>query len=346
MQFTPATAPHLKATPGVRYVMGMVLVALVPALALHLHFFGPGILVQFLLAVLGGLSAEALALKLRRKPMRLYLTDGSTLVTAALLALSMPSLAPWWLIVSAMVFAILLGKHIYGGLGLNPFNPAMLGYAVLLVSFPKPMTQWLPAVGIDTFSLSQTMHAIFTGELPATLSVDVLSGASPLAALKSGLSLRHTIDEIFSQPIFSTFLGGVVGAGWQWISLSLLAGGIFMLAMRIIRWQIPVSMLVGLSTCALLMNMIDPGRHAGLMFHLLSGATMLGAFFIATDPVTAATSARGRLLYGAGIGVLTFIIRDFGNYHDGLAFAVLLMNLAVPLIDKFTIPRIYGEPRS
>lgn len=346
MHFNTPEAPHLRRAHGVRYVMGMVVVALLPAMALHVYFFGPGILVQFLLATSSGLLCESLALKLRRKPLLMYLTDGSTVVTAALLALSMPPLAPWWLIVSAMVFAMLLGKHIYGGLGLNPFNPAMLGYAVLLVSFPKPMTQWLPAIGIDTLNLSQTTQAIFTGQLPTVLSVDVLSGASPLAALKSGLSLRHTIDEIFAKPVFDTFFGGVAGRGWEWISLALLAGGLFMLKLRIIRWQIPVSMLAGLGACALLMSMLDPGRHAGLMFHLFSGATMLGAFFIATDPVTAATSARGRLLYGAGIGILTYVVRDFGNYHDGLAFAVLLMNLAVPLIDKFTIPRIYGESRS
>jgi len=309
-----------------------------------MYFFGSGLLVQFVLAACSGLLAEAAALKLRGKPLLMFLTDGSTLVTAALLALSMPPLAPWWLIVSAMIFAMLLGKHVYGGLGFNPFNPAMLGYSVLLVSFPKPMTRWLPAIGIDTPNLSQSLHAIFAGEWPASLTVDVLSGASPLAALKSGLSLRHTIEEIFAQPIFDTFLGDVAGHGWQWISLALLAGGVFMLMMRIIRWQIPVSMLLGVGTCALLMNLIDPGRHASVVFHLFSGATMLGAFFIATDPVTAATSARGRLVYGAGIGALTYIIRDFGNYYDGLAFAVLLMNLAVPLIDKFTIPRIYGEP--
>jgi electron transport complex protein RnfD len=254
----------------------------------------------------------------------------------------MPSLAPWWLIVSAMAFAILLGKHAYGGLGLNPFNPAMLGYAVLLVSFPRPMTSWLPASGIDTPGLANTARTIFTGELPITLSVDLLSGASPLAALKSGLSLRHTMDEILSQPAFGDF----AGRGWEWISVALLLGGVFMLVLRIIRWQIPVAMLLGLSVCALIMHMADPGRHAGVILHLFSGATMLGAFFIATDPVTAATSTRGKLVYGAGIGILTYVIRDFGNYHDGLAFAVLLMNLAVPLIDKFTIPRIYGEPRA
>jgi electron transport complex protein RnfD len=346
MQFSTPNAPHLHRAHSVRFIMGMVLLALLPAAALHVYFFGPGVVVQFMLAACSGLVAETVALRLRRKPIKLFIADGSALVTAALLALSMPPLAPWWLIVSAMTFAMLLGKHVYGGLGFNPFNPAMLGYAVLLVSFPKPMTRWLPAVGIDTPSLSQTLHAIISGEWPESLTVDVLSGASPLAALKAGLSLRHTIDEIFAQPIFDSFLGDVAGYGWQWISLAFLAGGIFMLAMRIIRWQIPVAMLSGLSACAVFMNLIDPGRHAGMVFQLFSGATMLGAFFIATDPITAATSARGRLVYGAGIGALTYIIRDFGNYHDGLAFAVLLMNLAVPLIDKFTIPRIYGEPRS
>ena len=296
---------------------------------------------QFLLAALAALSCEVLALRLRGKPVFMFITDGSALVTAALLALSIPPLAPWWLIVSAAVFAILLGKHVYGGLGLNPFNPAMLGYAVMLVSFPKQMTAWLPASDITLPGGFESLRAILTGQLPERLTVDVLSGASPLAALKSGLSLRQTLDEILTQPAFGEF----AGRGWEWISVALLLGGLFMLMLRIIRWQIPVSMLLGVAVCALIMSWLDPGRHAGVLMHLFSGATMLGAFFIATDPVTAATSARGRLIYGAGIGVLTYVIRDFGNYHDGLAFAVLLMNLAVPLIDKFTIPRIYGEAR-
>jgi Na+-translocating ferredoxin:NAD+ oxidoreductase subunit D len=336
-----ANAPHLKQARSVRFIMGMVLVALLPAVALHVYFFGAGVVLQFLLAAAAGLISEALVLKLRHKSVFMFITDGSTLVTAALLALSIPPLTPWWLIVSAMVFAMLLGKHVYGGLGFNPFNPAMLGYAVLLVSFPRQMTSWLPAGGIAIPDLAQSAHSILSGKLPETLTVNVLSGASPLAALKSGLSLRQTMDEIFVLPAFGYF----AGRGWEWISLVLLLGGVFMLMLKIIRWQIPLSMLLGLAACALVMNVLDPGRHAGIIFHLFSGATMLGAFFIATDPVTAATSARGRLFYGAGIGVLTYVIRDFGNYHDGLAFAVLLMNLAVPLIDKFTIPRIYGESR-
>ncbi len=323
--------------------MGMVLAALLPATALHLYYFGSGVLIQFLLAAGSGLLTEALATYWRGRHVRHAIGDLSVLVTAALLALSMPPLAPWWLITSAMAFAMLLGKHIYGGLGMNPFNPAMLGYAVLLVSFPRQMTSWLPASGSRGYELNtqQTLQAIFAGQLPDTLSVDVLSAASPLAAVKSGLSLRQTMDEIFAQPVFGDF----AGHGWEWISIALLLGGILLLMQRIIRWQIPLGVLLGIAVPAMLMSMLDPGRHAGMLFHLLSGATMLGAFFIATDPVTAATSPRGRLIYGAGIGVLTYVIRDFGNYHDGLAFAVLLMNLAVPLIDKFTIPRIYGEPQ-
>lgn len=334
-------APHMKQPRSVRFIMGMVLLALLPAVVLHVAYFGYGIVVQFLLAAISGLMCEALALILRRKQVLMFVTDGSALVTAALLALSIPQLAPWWLIVSASVFAMLLGKHVYGGLGLNPFNPAMLGYAVMLVSFPKQMTAWLPASGIATPGLLESTQAIISGHMPQRLTVDVLSGASPLAALKSGLSLRQTLDEILALPAFGDF----AGRGWEWISVALLLGGVLMLAMRIIRWQIPASLLFGLSLCALLMSWADPGRHAGVVMHLFSGATMLGAFYIATDPVTAATSAKGRLIYGFGIGVLTYVIRDFGNYHDGLAFAVLLMNLAVPLIDKFTIPRIYGQPR-
>ncbi|MGD9842868.1 MAG: electron transport complex subunit RsxD [Steroidobacteraceae bacterium] len=342
MAFITPTAPHLHHAPSVTQVMGLVLLALLPATCVQVYFFGYGLLLQLILAAASGLLCEALALRLRHKPMIPYLTDGSVLVTAALLAMSMPPLAPWWLVVSATAFAVLLGKHAYGGLGFNPFNPAMLGYAVLLVSFPRQMTSWLPAAGVRSLELSwnQTVQAVFTGQLPEVLTVDVLSGASPLAALKTGLSLRQTMDEIFTQPVFGSF----AGQGWQWTSVALLIGGLALLTLRIIRWQIPVGVLLGLASCAWLMNLSDPGQHASVTFHLFSGATMLGAFFIATDPVTAAASPRGRLIYGIGIGTLSYVIRDFGNYHDGVAFAVLLMNLAVPLIDKFTIPRIYGEP--
>jgi len=341
MKFSTPVAPFVRTTRSVRWIMGMVLITLLPALIADILFFGWGVLIQFLVASIAGLICESVALKLRGRPLLPAATDCSMLVTAMLLAFSMPPLAPWWLIVSAMAFAILLAKHLYGGLGSNPFNPAMVGYAVLLISFPAQMTQWLPAASVTPLHIDflATIRCIASGHLPASMDLNLLSAATPLAALKSGLALRHTMDEVLATPVF----GNVAGAGWEWISLATLLGGIFLLAFRIIRWHIPLTVLGSLVVCAAIMNVIDPGNHPGAMFHLLSGATMLSAFYIATDPVTAPSSPQGRLIYGACIGTLTYIIRSYGYYHDGVAFAVLTMNVVTPLIDKFTIPRIYGH---
>lgn len=341
MTLNTPTAPFVRTRRSVQWVMGMVLVTLLPAMIADIFYFGWGVLIQLILASVAGLICEALALQLRGQPLQPALTDCSTLITAILLAFSMPPLAPWWLIVSAMAFAILLAKYLYGGLGMNPFNPAMVGYAVLLISFPAQMTQWLPAASIMPLQIdfSETLHSIFTGHLPQALDINVLSSASPLAALKSGLSLRHTMDEILATPTF----GSIAGIGWEWVSASTLIGGLIMLSLRIIRWHIPVAMLGSIIICATAMNLMDPGTHPGVIFHLFSGATIIGAFYIATDPVTAPSSSRGRIIYGVCIGVLTYVIRSFGYYHDGVAFAVLTMNMLTPLLDKLTIPRIYGE---
>jgi len=322
-------------------MMLLVLVALVPAMIAHIVWFGWGLAINMMLGTVSALGAEAIALKLRGKPIGLFITDGSAILTAVLLAFALPPLAPWWITVSGAAFAILVAKHLYGGLGYNVFNPAMVGYAALLVSFPVHMTRWLLPSGLipSDLSFTQTLHTIFTGQLPVELAWDAISGATPLASVRAGLILRATMDEIHTQPIFST----LSGVGWEWISIAALAGGLALLALRVIRWQIPCAMIGSIFVCAMLMHAIDPGRFDGPLFHLFSGATLLGAFFIATDPVSAATSDRGRLIYGAGIGVLTFIIRAWGGYPDGVAFAVLLMNAAVPLIDRYTVPRIYGR---
>jgi electron transport complex protein RnfD len=170
---------------------------------------------------------------------------------------------------------------------------------------------------------------------------DAMTGATALDALRTGLRERYTMQEVLAGPAF----GHIGAAGGEWINLAALAGGVYLLARRIIRWHIPVAMLAGLAVPAAIAHGLDAGAHAGAVFHLASGAAMLGAFFIATDPVSAATSERGRLIYGAGIGVLTWIIRSWGGFPDGVAFAVLIMNLAVPLIDRYTVPRIHGHPR-
>jgi electron transport complex protein RnfD len=287
--------------------------------------------------------AEALALRLRNKPIIPFVTDGSATLTAVLLALALPPLSPWWITASGAAFSILVAKHLYGGLGYNLFNPAMVGYAALLVSFPSHLAHWPSPAGLSSaeMSLSDTVFTIFHGYLPPGFTWDAISTATPLTHLRTGLIFRSTLEEIQSQPIF----GGVAGKGFEWVALAILAGGIFLLATRTIRWQIPVGVLGSLFLCSFVMHALNPGVNAGPMLHLFGGATMLGAFFIATDPVTAATSNRGRLIYGAGIGFLIYLIRAFGGYPDGVAFAVLLMNASVPIIDRYTVPRIYGHAK-
>jgi Na+-translocating ferredoxin:NAD+ oxidoreductase subunit D len=345
MKFATAAPPHVVAPNSVARVMRLVLYALVPAVVVHVLFFGPGLAIQIVLGTITALLCEALALRLRGKPVMQFLSDGSAIITAVLLALCLPPLAPWWLVVSGTAFAILLAKHMYGGLGVNPFNPAMVGYAVLLVSFPVQLLRWLPphAAGLDVEQLSfaQTLLTILTGTLPDHLRWDAITSPTPLEALRTNLTLGMTMGEAQASAVFGTF----GGKGWEWINLATAAGGVWLLALRIIRWHIPVSMLGAIVVCASVMYAVDPGAYAGPLFHLTSGASVLGAFFIATDPISAATSDRGRLIYGAGIGVLTYAIRTWGGYPDGVAFAVLLMNLAVPLIDRYTIPRIYGHAR-
>lgn len=337
--------PHDLAPNSVGRIMRLVIFALVPAIVMHVVFMGPGLVVQTLLGIATALGAEALALRLRKQPLKPFLSDGTAIITAMLLALCLPPLAPWWLVVSGTAFAILLAKHLYGGMGANPFNPAMVGYAVLLVSFPAQLTQWLPpnVAGLATvhLSLPEVLQTIFTGHLPARLSWDAVTSPTPLDAMRTNLAMGLTIEETRASPIF----GMLGGRGWDWINLAILAGGIWLMALRIVRWHIPVALLAGIAVPAGLMYAIDPGSYPGSLFHLTSGASMLGAFFIATDPISAATSDRGRLVYGAGIGLIAYIIRTWGGYPDGIAFAVLLMNAAVPLIDRYTVPRIYGHPQ-
>jgi electron transport complex protein RnfD len=324
--------------------MFQVLLALLPVVAVQVALLGPGVLLQLAVAGPVALLCEAVALRARGREAGPFLRDGSVLVTAALLAVAVPPLLPWWLAAFGTAVAVVLGKHVYGGLGHNPFNPAMVGYAVLLVSFPLEMTRWPLPVGHsspDWGDIAQLTWRSFLSGAAVTGPWDAYTGATALDALRTGLGQRHTMQEIFAGPAFAT----VGAAGGQWINLAAMAGGLYLLGRRIVTWHIPVAVLAGLALPAALAHALDPGAHASASFHLLSGATMLGAFFIATDPVSAATSDRGRLLYGAGIGLLTWLIRSWGGFPDGLAFAVLLMNVAAPLLDRYTVPRIHGHPR-
>ncbi|MFO1408529.1 MAG: RnfABCDGE type electron transport complex subunit D [Steroidobacteraceae bacterium] len=342
VRFRVAGAPHVFGGYSVPRVMMQVLAALVPVAAVQVALYGPGLLLQLAVAVPTALGCEALAMRLRRRDAAPALRDGSVLVTAALVALSVTPFAPWWLTAAGTAIAVLIGKHAYGGLGHNPFNPAMVGYAAMLVSFPLAMSRWPVPVdaGGAWSALAGQAWAAFSGTAsPARF--DAWTGATTLDALRSGLAQRYTMEEITAGAAF----GPLAGAGSQWVNLAALAGGAFLLVRGIVRWHIPAAMLAGLALPAAVMHGLDPGTYPGPLFECCSGAAMLGAFFIATDPVTAAASDRGRLVYGAGIGFLTWAIRHWGSYPDGVAFAVLTMNLAAPLIDRWTIPRIHGDRR-
>lgn len=343
MRFSTAYPPYLTPATSVSAVMRGVLLAMVPGLTVQVWQFGPGALIHLALAVMSAVAAEGLVLKLRGRPLPPVLRDGSAVLTAALLAVSLPPLLPWWLTVFGSVFAIVIGKQLYGGLGYNPFNPAMLGYAVLLISFPKSMTQWLPPADLATthWSLAETASAIFNRSLPAGLPFDAVTMATPLDAIKTGLGLQRTLDDVQSAATF----GHLAAKGWDWVNLGYLAGGLWLWRQGLIAWQIPIAFLGALFVCSLVFFLIDAATFPTPLFHLLSGASMLGAFFIATDPVSAATTTKGRWIYGALCGVLVFVIRSFGGYPDGVAFAVLLMNLAAPTIDHWSRPRGDGDGR-
>ena len=344
MQFSTASSPHVTAPVSVTRVMGLVLLAMLPGIAALVWYFGWGVVVNVTVAASAAVAAEAAVLYLRRRPILPVLSDLSAVVTGVLLAVALPPLLPWWMTVFGAVFAIVIVKQLYGGLGYNPVNPAMAGYVLLLVSFPVQMTQWLPPAVLanHTLDFGETLRAIFLQLPPAGLTWDAITSATPLDEMRVRLDLNQMISEIRESPLW----GDYGGRGWEWVGNWFLLGGLFLLWRRVITWHIPVAMLAALVVCAGLFWLIDPETHPFPAFHMFSGGAILGAFFIATDPVSACTTKRGQLVYGASIGVLVFIIRSWGGYPDAVAFAVLLMNMAAPTIDYYTQPRVFGQRNS
>ena len=345
MRFELRPPPHARPTASVPVMMRHVVYALAPAGAAYVWYFGWGICLNLLFAIAAAWGSEAIMLRLRGRPVRPALLDGTALVAAVLLAFAIPPLAPWWLPAIGAVAAMVLGKHLYGGMGSNLFNPAMVGYVILLISFPVEMTYWLPPrgtePGLQSMGAWDSLGFALTGSLASGLDIDAITRATPLDQVREGLGNMQTLVEVQAGPLF----GSLGGRGWEWINGLIAIGGVYLLLRGIIRWHIPVSMLATILVLAAVFHTIDGSHYASAGFHLFSGASALGAFFIATDPVTAATTVRGRLIYGAGIGILTYAIRTWGGYPDGVAFAVLLMNATVPLLDRYTRPRIYGRSR-
>lgn len=354
--FVNITSPHAHGGNSTRRIMMLVILATLPGIAALTYFFGWGNLINIVLASITALTCEAIILKIRKRPIGFFLNDNSALLTAVLLGIALPPLAPWWVTVVAVSFAMVFAKHIYGGLGNNPFNPAMVGYALVLISFPVQMTTtWaLPFFLSDgvisdgqTITFADSLRVIFSNSATVAASLsDAFTGATPLDTYKH-LATNQTALEIMQGPLFADeTLGGSASnwfaGGWEFVNIGFLIGGLVLLALRIFTWHIPVSLLAALGTCSLIFGW-DADLYVPWSLHIFTGATMLGAFFIATDPVTASTTPLGKIIYGAGIGILIFVIRTWGSYPDAVAFAVLLMNFAAPFIDTYTQPRTYGH---
>lgn len=341
--------PYRHRTKTTEQVMLWVSLALLPGIAAEVFILGWGVLINIIICVVYAVTTEAFVLKLRDKSIKKTLSDNSALLTGILLALALPPMLPWWMSFIGVFFAIVVAKQLYGGLGFNPFNPAMVGYVLLLISFPVEMTAWLPnsEVAVSTPSLSQSLQLTFFFETNDGLTLqsfrqlaDGYTMATPLDETKTAFSLGKMSSEIMSQPMFFHNL-----TGWIWINTAFLVGGIFLIVNRLIPWQIPVSLLVGVLIMGMLFYVIDDQLYSPPWLNFVSGGIMLGAFFIATDPVTASTTPKGKIIYGTAIGFIIVIIRTLGGYPDAIAFAVLLLNIAVPTIDHYTKPRVYGHPK-
>ncbi len=341
MRFKVQGAPHQPSAPRVSALMVKVLIALIPAMLAHVWVFGWGLLIQLALACFFGLFFEALALKSRGRKLKPFVSDGSAIVAAALFALCLPPLTPWWVTATGMLFAILVAKHLFGGLGYNLFNPAMVGVAVVVIAFPGDFSQWLAPRGLDGSPLGfvDTLRAIFQGGLPAGPQWDGITAPTVLDLMRTGLQDQLLVPEITDHAAF----GALSGQGWDLINLALLLGGLWMLWQRVITWHAPAAVIVTVLALTLPLWLIAPDLHPSPLFHLFSGGLLLGAFFIVTDPVSGSATFKGKIVFGIGVAALTLAIRRWGDFPDGVAFAVLLMNMFVPLIDRYTRPRVYGH---
>lgn len=360
--FKMISSPHTHSGKLTARVMFWVILAMIPAIILQIYYFGFGILIQSALAIGLALLLEWSVSLLRKRPALSDISDFSVILTALILAVAIPPYAPYWIILIGTFCAVILGKHVYGGLGQNPFNPAMVGYVVLLVSFPLQMTTWMPPIALlaEPPTLEDAWQLIFTGLTTdgfslhqLTASIDGITQATPLDTVRTfyssagscitdAICSEAAFYELTNLPIF-TQNGWDFAQGWWQINLAFLLGGIFLILKKVIHWQIPVAMLGSFALLSLLTELFGNGAHLTVPAQLFSGAMMFGAFFIATDPVTASITPRGKLVFGVLVGSLLYLIRFYGNYPDGVAFAILLSNICVPLIDHYTRPRVAGH---
>lgn len=323
---TISPSPHVYGDATVKRLMFDVVIALMPALAFSVYFFGMGAIIVTLTAVVSCLAFEWLIQKflLKQEP---SITDGSALVTGILLAFNIPTNLPIGLIIIGSLVAIGVAKMSFGGLGNNPFNPALVGRVFMLISFPVQMTSWPVPTG---FSSSLT---------------DAVTGATPLGIMKEGLGAGETVSAIMDKipshmEMFYGYMGGSMG---EIAAVALLLGFAYLLIRKVITWHIPISIIGTIVIFTGILWLVNPEANADPLFHLLTGGVLLGAIFMATDYVTSPMSVKGMWIFGIGIGVITVLIRVFGAYPEGVSFAILIMNAFVPLINTYVKPKRFGE---
>jgi len=336
-------SPHLRAPVSTARIMWLVVAAMLPALAGSIWFFGWPAARTILLSLVSCLGFDALGQSMLGR--RVTLRDGSAAITGILLAFNLPPGVPWWLSIVGSAFAMIVAKQMFGGLGHNFVNPALAARAFLMVSWPTQMTTlWLKPAGLSTSGLDAAALGRCTDAVASATPLGVLKNAASL--VRSGCSPQDTWEALQSWPALKRlFFGQVGGSLGETSALLLLIGGAFLLVTRVIDWRIPLSYVGAVVILALVL----PGHKAGpvqyALFHVLAGGLLLGALFMATDYVTSPLTGRGRLVFGAGCGILTMLIRLWGGYPEGVCYSILLMNVATPLIDRFTRPRLFGARR-
>jgi len=319
-------SPHQAGSETTRKLMYGVVFALVPAMAASVYYFGLGAIIVTLTSVISCVAVEYLVQKFILKT-KTSVSDGSAIVTGLLLAFNVPSNLPLYIIIIGAIISVGVAKMTFGGLGNNPFNPALVGRVFLLISFPVKMTSWPVPSGFKTGYL------------------DAVTGATPLGimgeGLKNGESVSALMDKIPSHlQMFYGYMGGSMG---EVAAAALILGGLYMIWKKIITWHIPVTILLTVALFTGILWFADPDKFADPIFHILTGGLMLGAFFMATDYVTSPMTPKGMVIYGVGIGVITVLIRTWGAYPEGVSFAILIMNAFVPLLNLYIKPRRFGK---
>jgi len=319
-------SPHTHDKETTRKLMIGVVIALLPSLFTSIFYFGYGAIIVTVTSVTSCLLFEYLIQRfILRKP--ITITDGSALVTGLLLAFNLPSNIPVFVIVIGSFIAIAVAKMTFGGLGKNPFNPALVGRVFMLISFPVHMTSWPVPAGFGTGY------------------TDAITGATPLAIIKEGLKNGESISQLVTQipSPAQMFLGKMGGSMGEVAAVALLIGFVYLLVKKIITWHIPVSVVGSMAIFTTILWLVNPEKNADPMFHILAGGVLLGAIFMATDYVTSPMNPKSMLIYGCGIGILTVIIRVWGAYPEGVSFAILIMNAFVPLMNAYIKPKRFGE---